>query len=304
MMVDMDTRQLRAFLTVIETGGISAAAEKLGYAQSSGSDQLRGLERELGVPVLNRTSVGTVPTDAGSRLLPYARQLLDLDGEMRRTVTGARPLLRIGALQSLADEWLPEILTAFDNGAAGPGTAADVNLTIANRGQLATDLSAGRLDAVFTLDSGPPAAGPVAVVGYSEVVLVAAPDHPLTRVFPLTIDALRQTEFLVTERGCIYRQCFDEFGRDVGPTLRIGMITGSLNALRRLAVLGRGPALLPRFCITPELESGDLVMLDVAGLARLTIEARWRAGLGTAEKPLEALIALTQRHSPGRALVG
>jgi len=144
-----------------------------------------------------------------------------------------------------------------------PGTAADVNLTIANRGQLAADLSAGRLDAVFTLDSGPPAVGPVAVVGHSEVVLVAAPDHPLTRVFPLTLDALRQTEFLVTERGCIYRQCFDEFGRDVGPTLRIGMITGSLNALRRLAVLGRGPALLPRFCITPELESGDLVMLDV-----------------------------------------
>jgi DNA-binding transcriptional LysR family regulator len=136
------------------------------------------------------------------------------------------------------------------------------------------------------------------------VVLVAAPDHPLTRVFPLTLDALRQTEFLVTERGCIYRQCFDEFGRDIGPTLRIGMITGSLNALRRLAVLGRGPALLPRFCITPELESGDLVMLDVAGLAQLTIEARWRAGLGTAEKPLGALIALTQRHSPGRALVG
>src|SRR5436853_233914 len=69
----MDTRLLRAFLTVVETGGISAAAEKLGYAQSSVSDQLRGLERDLGVPVLHRTSVGTVPTEAGARLLPYAR---------------------------------------------------------------------------------------------------------------------------------------------------------------------------------------------------------------------------------------
>ena len=63
----MDTRQLRAFLTVIETGGISAAAERLGYAQSSVSDQLRGLERDLGVQVLSRTSVGTVPTEAGTR---------------------------------------------------------------------------------------------------------------------------------------------------------------------------------------------------------------------------------------------
>jgi DNA-binding transcriptional LysR family regulator len=304
-MIGMDTRQLRAFLTVIETGGISAAAEKLGYAQSSVSDQLRGLERDLGVPVLNRTSVGTFASEAGSRLLPYARQLLDLDGEMRRTVTGARPLLRIGALQSLADEWLPEILTAFDHGAAGPGTAADVTLTVASRDRLAAELAQGRLDAVFTLDSGPPSTGPSAVVGHSHVVLVAAPDHPLANVRPVTLDAVRQTEFLVTEIGCIYRQCFDEFGRDLGPSLRIGMITGSLNALRRLAVNGRGAALLPRFAVATELDAGDLVMLDLReGLAPLTIEARWRPGLGPAEKPLQALVELTQRFSPERQLVG
>src|SRR5205823_1846670 len=78
----MDTRQLRAFLAVVEAGGISAAAERLGYAQSSVSDQLRTLERDLGTPVLNRTSVGTIPTEAGQRLLPYARRMLDLDAEM------------------------------------------------------------------------------------------------------------------------------------------------------------------------------------------------------------------------------
>lgn len=296
----MDTRQLRAFLAVLETGGISAAAERLGYAQSSVSDQLRGLERDLGLPVLLRTSVGTVPTEAGLRLLPYARQLLDLDGEMRRSVAGRRPLLRIGALQSLADDWLPEVLTAFGHGAGGPGTAADVTLTVGSRDRLAADLADGRLDATFTLDSGPPATGPVAVVGYDRVVLVAAPAYPLASVHPLTLDAVRQAEFLVTEVGCIYRQCFDELGRDIGPSLRIGMITGSLNALRRLAVNGRGAALLPRFSVEDELESGDLVMLDLRqGLADLTIEARWRPGLGPAEAPLAALVALTQRFNPG-----
>jgi DNA-binding transcriptional LysR family regulator len=78
------------------------------------------------------------------------------------------------------------------------------------------------------------------------------------------------------------------------------MITGSLNALRRLAVNGRGLVLLPRFSVEDELASGDLVMLDLRqGLAPLTIEARWRAGTGPAEAPLAALVKLTQRYRPG-----
>ena len=47
------------------------------------------------------------------------------------------------------------------------------------------------------------------------------PSHPLAGVHPITLDLIREAEFLVTEVGCIYRQCFDEFGRDVGPTLRM-----------------------------------------------------------------------------------
>jgi len=294
----MDTRQLRAFLAVVETGGISSAADRLGYAQSSVSDQLRTLERDLGTPVLNRTSIGTVPTEAGHRLLPYARRMLDMDNEMRRCVSGRRPLLRIGALQSLADEWLPEVLTAFDHGAAGPETA-DVTVTVTSRPRLMEELQDGRLDAVFTLDSGPGYDGPTAVVGHDRVVLVAAPSHPLASAHPLTLDAVRQSEFLVTELGCIYRQLFDGFGRDVGPSLRVAMITGSLNALRRLAVNGRGAALLPRFSVRAELDAGDLVMLDLQeGLAPLTIEARWRDGIGPAEAPLKALVELTQKFSP------
>ena len=213
---------------------------------------------------------------------------------------GRRPLLRLGTLQSLADSWLPEVLTAFAHGAGGPGTAADVALTVASRDRLAADLADGLLDATITLDSGPPATGPVAVLGHDRVVLVASPSHPLAGVSPLTLEAVREHDFLVTEAGCIHRQCFDEFGRDIGPTLRIGMITGSLNALRRLAVNGRGLVLLPRFSVEAELESGDLVMLDLRqGLAPLAVEARWRAGIGAAEAPLAALVRLAQRYRPG-----
>src|SRR5579859_472794 len=78
IMSAMQARHLRAFLAVLECGGIAAAAQQLGFAQSSVSDQLRGLEQELGVAVLHRTSTGTTLTPAGERLAPLAREWLEL----------------------------------------------------------------------------------------------------------------------------------------------------------------------------------------------------------------------------------
>ncbi|UZJ30593.1 LysR family transcriptional regulator [Streptomyces endophytica] len=87
----MDTRYLRAFVAVAEHGGISAAAQQLGYAQSSVSAQLKRLEAELGATVLTRGGTGAALTDAGRRLLPHAREALVLEDRMRRAALGDRP---------------------------------------------------------------------------------------------------------------------------------------------------------------------------------------------------------------------
>ncbi|MCZ0994436.1 LysR family transcriptional regulator [Streptomyces noursei] len=87
----MDSRYLRAFVAVVEHGGISAAAQELGYAQSSVSAQLKRLEAELDATVLVRAGTGATLTDAGRRLLPHAREALELDERMRRAARGERP---------------------------------------------------------------------------------------------------------------------------------------------------------------------------------------------------------------------
>lgn len=178
----MDQRLLRAFVSVADLGGISVAADQLGYAQSSLSVQLRRLESELGTGLFIRSNTGAVLTEAGRRLLPYARKALDLDDEMRRVVRRGRPRLRIGALETLAGEWLPDILAALAQGAAGSDTAAEVSLVVGRRAQLADDLAAGRIDLVFVFDNGVPTMGPHAVVGHDRTVLVTGPGHPLAKV--------------------------------------------------------------------------------------------------------------------------
>ena len=300
----MQARHLRAFLAVLECGGIAAAAQQLGFAQSSVSDQLRGLEQELGVPVLHRTSTGTGPTPAGERLVPLAREWLDLDERLRREVAGARPRLRIGVVESLATEWLPDLLTAFELGAAGPDAGMEATLTVGMRNQITEDLEAGRIEIAFLFDNGTPTTLPHTTIGHDQVALVAAPEHPLARSGrALTRDLLMEAEFLVADNGCTSQYLLDQYGRDVGPFTRVGMITGSTATLRRIVANGRGITMVPRMVVTRELADGDLVELELAPecslrLARVGIEARWQARLGTLAEPLHALVRLARRHTP------
>ena len=320
----MDSRYLRAFLAVAENGGISAAAEHLGYAQSSVSDQLRSLERELGVRVLCRKSNGTSLTPAGSRLLPYARKMVDLEAQLRQAAGSERPTIRVGALEALVSDWLPELLTALSTlpsaseeaslvrSPAAPSLADGVewNLSIGTHSALATQLESGQLDVVFSVSNAKsPAPAPSTVIAHDRAILVASPDHPLARKDAITVADLQAASFIVKDRNCYCGWLFDQFSRDFTPNLQVDMVTGSSLALRRMVGHGRGIALLPSFSVTQDIADGDLVPLHLEQspdippealltLADLNIMARWRTGLDKAELPLHALLRLAKRNPP------
>ncbi|MEV5604675.1 LysR family transcriptional regulator [Streptomyces sp. NPDC052299] len=295
----MDTRYLRAFVAVADQGGISAAAQWLGYAQSSVSAQLKRLESGLATNVLVRGSKGATLTEAGRRLLPLAREALELEERMRRAALGERPRLRVGAQESLAHAWMPDVLAALEYGAAGPDAGADVDLTVGVRSRLDRAFEAGELDLVFQYDSGRRALGPHTVVGHDNTVLVAAPSHPLARQQVCTPEQMLAYEFLVSEPGCTSEMLVDRFGRDLLAGAQLTMVTGSLSALLRLTGHGRGVSLLPELAVTRELESGELVELRLTeSLRPVSIVAHWHPRLGLAERPLRALLDIARRADP------
>ncbi|SOZ55847.1 Putative transcription regulator, LysR family [Cupriavidus taiwanensis] len=114
-----DTDQLRTFVTVADSGSLSAAAPRLFLSQSSVSEQLRKLEERAGVPLLTRGRHGAQPTPAGQRLLAHARRILDLnelalqelrghalEGELRLAVTDYfRPGEIAGMLRRLRERY-------------------------------------------------------------------------------------------------------------------------------------------------------------------------------------------------------
>ncbi len=97
-------RQLEYFLAVANAGQITAAAQQLHMAQPPLSYQLKQLETEMGVTLLNRSASGTTLTPAGQLLRDYAQQLVDLrdraDSQVRSLGQGLAGVLSVGVISS------------------------------------------------------------------------------------------------------------------------------------------------------------------------------------------------------------
>jgi DNA-binding transcriptional LysR family regulator len=88
----LSLHQLRCFLAVYERGSLTAAAEQLGYAQPSISEQIRTLERSLGVALFTRVGRGVVPTPAAESLRPHAERAIAAAEDARRAVQAVTAL--------------------------------------------------------------------------------------------------------------------------------------------------------------------------------------------------------------------
>ena len=86
----LSVHQLTCFLAAYEHGSLTRAAEHLGYAQPSVSEQIRALEKTLGVELFRRVGRGVVPTTVGDTLRPYAEKVLASIDEARQAVQSVK----------------------------------------------------------------------------------------------------------------------------------------------------------------------------------------------------------------------
>ncbi|WP_326568749.1 LysR family transcriptional regulator [Amycolatopsis rhabdoformis] len=122
----MEIREMRAFVAVVEEGGLSAAARRLHVSQPSVTQTVQSLERQLGVQLLVRGNAGVQPTDAGMTLAAEARAVLARHDQavaaVARHTSGS--VLRVGMPLELPPDLmsraLAELATAF------PDTRAQV----------------------------------------------------------------------------------------------------------------------------------------------------------------------------------
>jgi len=240
---EIDMRLLRAFVSVADQGGFSAAAETLHITQPALSRRIRDLEDLLGVRLFDRTTRRVRLTSSGEILLPRTRDLLAsakaLHEGAQALHSGRSGVLRLGgtpfAMESLVAPFLaryrkrhPEVdVQLYEHGAARVLDAVargDVHLAVASEGepQLARRL-------LFPW----------------RVLAVVPRTHPLARRKLVEIEALGDQPILTLSRDFITRRTFDagcESAR-LHPVVHMESVTAS--ALVAMARAGYGVAIVP-----------------------------------------------------------
>ena len=147
----MEIRDLRVFVAVVEEAGFSAAARRLHMSQSSLSQTIQTLEKQLGGRLLDRDHAGARPTERGLVLLGEARDLIAhhdrVVAAMAESSSAAAPL-RIGAPLELPPELLPSAIARVS--AVLPEFAVQVRH--ARSTEQLSALTAGELDMALVRD--------------------------------------------------------------------------------------------------------------------------------------------------------
>ncbi|EGD05814.1 LysR family transcriptional regulator, partial [Burkholderia sp. TJI49] len=145
----MDLKQLRAFVTVAETGNVTRASSLLNLVQPAVSRQLRLLEEDMGTELFERGRHGMQLTPSGKTMLEYARRILNevarAKAEIQPTDGPVAGIVSIGLLASTSDL----LATRLASEVASRYPHIRLRLTIGYAGHLQDWLEAGDVDAAL-----------------------------------------------------------------------------------------------------------------------------------------------------------
>jgi DNA-binding transcriptional LysR family regulator len=252
---ELDLREVRAFVAVVDSGSFLAAAARLGLSQPTVSLQVQRMEAQLGTALLVRDRGGCRPTPAGARLLPHARRLLEAGERARHALERER--LSLGASTNIGVYPLPGVLAGWDE----PEVVARIDLRIVAHAPLLEALADGAIDVALT-EWWDGRAGYDARAWHREpVVAIVPPGHRLAAAKSVSIERLLAEALVGGEPGTgtatLLRETFGE--RVALPPPR--HVFGSTEGVKRAVAAGLGVSLVLASSCRDEAERGTLHVL-------------------------------------------
>jgi len=250
-------RQLEYLVAIADTGRFSDAAERLNVAQPSLSTQVADAETQLGATLFERSRAGAYPTPIGEQVIRRARYILrqmeDLKAIAAHGETGLFGRVRLGVLPTIGPYLLPRCTKPIH--ARFPELRLSINDAATDR--LASMLEQGLLDAaVSTLEDHPGCEG---VTLFSERLWIAVePEDPLAATSqPVQLDDLKERGFLTLGLGHRLTKLVQQLAYRAGGYVASDYEGTSLDAIRHMAALGAGIAVLPDLYVQCEARRDD-----------------------------------------------
>jgi DNA-binding transcriptional LysR family regulator len=234
----LDLELLRSFVSVVDSGGFTRAGERVHRTQSTVSQQIKRLEDDVGQPLLNRNGKEVTPTEAGERLLSYARRLLSLAEEARDVLArpGNQGAVRLGVPEDFAAYRLAKLLAAFSR--SHPDLRLDVRADQSM--YLKRDLERGDLDlALFKRAAGEKGGIAVWPERVHWVTSKSHPRHASTGTVPL----------IGFPTGCLYRAGAIHALESAGRTWHMAYTSSNLAGIQAAVAAGMGLSILTEMAI-------------------------------------------------------
>jgi len=262
----LNLHHLRIFAAIVEHGGFTRAARVLRLSQPAVSKSLNELERQLHVTLLDRTGKTATLTEAGRTLYARAGELFGVERAAERELRELRGLkrgvLRVAASTTIATYLLPRYLGRFQT--RHPGVR--IRTTSTNTRAVLRALLEFRVD--VALVEGPVEHARVLVVPWrdDELVVIAAPDHPIATAGALEAGQLADEQFLVREPGSGTRVVTERALAGRGVRLERTIRVGGTEAIKQAVAAGLGLGIVSRAAAADQLALGRIVVVPVRDL--------------------------------------
>jgi DNA-binding transcriptional LysR family regulator len=192
--MDVELRQLRCLVAIVDEGTFTDAAIALGVSQAAVSRTLSSLERSLGVGLLRRTSRMVAPTAMGQRIVLHARRVLAEVDNLVQEATSGHTQLRIGYAWSALGRYTATFQRRW--ALAHPG----IDLHLVRVNSATAGLADGMCDLAVVRRALDDARFDSAVVGLERRLCALAADDPLARRRTLRLADLAGRTLLVDRR--------------------------------------------------------------------------------------------------------
>lgn len=260
----MNMRQLQIFLTVCDSGSMTAAARTLFMTQPSVSQVISDLEKEYDVRLFERLNHRLYLTAAGDQLRLYANQILHLAEQAKKELADLEGggSIRIGASLTIGTYVLPgmidtyrqkmpkvEIFTMVDN------TSVIEKLILQD--QLDLGLVEGPIHSPFIQEEA---------FNDDELILICGAGHSLwgrTRIEP---GDLAGHAFIIRESGSGTRDIFERVMSELGVIWKIAGVYNNTEAIKQAVRGNLGLAVVPRISVEEEMKQGQVWATEVRGL--------------------------------------
>ena len=270
--------QVRSFVAVAESEHVTKAAESLFLTQGAVTQQLRHLEKGLGLQLLERAGRGVRLTDAGRALAIACKAVLrsveiveDTARSMKALESGS---LDLGASPTCASYYLPSRLATFSS----RYPAVKLTVTVEPSAALSAQVLAGAIDCAL-IEGEPPPGLMAVVLARDELVVVAHRDHPLSQLRRVTSTQLAKYRYLGRGPAWVADQTIRKMvGRayDLSEVMNLG----HPEYVRAAALAGLGYAALSLLAVEADLASGVLRRLPTPSVERAIRAVRRRSAGG------------------------